>query len=213
MGPPLSPVALGHVLNAAAAAAPIRVECFLDLICPFSRKMFATLTDGVIDKSGDKVCFIMHQVPQPWHAQGSYVHEAALACKEIAPAKYQDYCAAIYKEFDTGKFTDRQTWDKSRSQLNGELIEVAKSVGVDGDAMTSKLAMRASMDGNNVGNEMTQAMKWAVKHHRTRGVHVTPTVFVNGLEAGIVSSGWTSDQWMAFLEPQGADFWQGSMLK
>ena len=30
---------------------------------------------------------------------------------------------------------------------------------------------------------------------------VTPTVFVNGLEAGVVSSGWTPEQWLKFLEP------------
>ena len=176
--------------------------------------MFAALTDGgVIERSGDNVCFIIHQVPQPWHAQGSYVHEAALACKEVAPNKYQNFVAAIYRQFDQGKFTDRHSWDKSRSEINAELVNLAATVGVDAASMSSKLAMRTSMDGDNVGNEMTQAMKWAVKHHRTRGVHVTPTVFVNGLEAGIVSSGWTGEQWMQFLEPQGADFWQGAKLK
>ena len=46
----------------------------------------------------------------------------------------------------------------------------------------------------------TQALKWATKLHRVRGVHVTPTVHVNGLEAGIVSSGWTGEQWLKFLE-------------
>ena len=40
-------------------------------------------------------------------------------------------------------------------------------------------------------------MKWIIKHHRTRGVHVTPTCFVNGLEAGIVSSGWSAEQSMS----------------
>ena len=37
MAPPLAPRALGHVLLPTSAAAPIRVELFLDLICPFSR--------------------------------------------------------------------------------------------------------------------------------------------------------------------------------
>ena len=30
--------------------------------------------------------------------------------------------------------------------------------------------------------QVTQHLKWATKFHRVRGVHVTPTVFVNGLE-------------------------------
>lgn len=214
MGPPLSPTAIGYVLNSAAAASPVRVEMFLDLICPFSRKMFVTLTEGrVIERAGDRACFVLHQVPQPWHAQGSYVHEAALAVKEVAPDLYPNYIGAIYECFDKGKFTDRDTWEKSRTQINAELCDLAASGGVDRAATAAKLAMRASADGNNVGNEVTQAVKWICKHHRTRGVHVTPTVHVNGLEAGIVSSGWTPEQWLAFLEPNGADFWQGSKLQ
>ena len=38
-------------------------------------------------------------------------------------------------------------------------------------------------------------MKWAVKYHRVRSIHVTPTVLVNGIEAPDISSGWTGDQW------------------
>ena len=36
--------------------------------------------------------------------------------------------------------------------------------------------------------------------------------FVNGLEAGLVSSGWSAAEWSAFLEPMGTDNWQGSRL-
>ena len=43
-------------------------------------------------------------------------------------------------------------------------------------------------------------------------VHVTPTVFVNGLEAGVVGSGWTGAEWKQFLSPMGADNWQGTQL-
>ena len=38
---------------------------------------------------------------------------------------------------------------------------------------------------------MTQAMKWYVKYHRLRSIHVTPTVLCNGLEAVEIGSAWT----------------------
>jgi hypothetical protein len=38
-------------------------------------------------------------------------------------------------------------------------------------------------------------MKWSVKYHRARSVHVTPTVFLNGLEAPDISSSWTAAEW------------------
>ena len=105
---------------------------FLDLICPFSRKMWVAVCDllKTSPSIGNEVCFIMHQVPQPWHAQGSYVHEAALAVKEVAPDLYPNYIGAIYECFDKGKFTDRDTWEKSRTQINAELCDLAASVGV-----------------------------------------------------------------------------------
>ena len=53
----------------------------------------------------------------------------------------------------------------------------------------------------NTGNETTQMMKYLVKYHRSCGVHVTPTCFLNGIEASAVSSGWTLAQWQEFLLP------------
>ena len=35
---------------------------------------------------------------------------------------------------------------------------------------------------------------------------------VNGLEAGVVSSGWGGAEWQRFLQPMGADNWQGTQL-
>jgi hypothetical protein len=69
--------------------------------------------------------------------------------------------------------------------------------GVDKDAV--KALLMPTGTGGNEGNAMTQEIKWASKFHRTRGVHVTPTVFVNGIEAGVVSSSWTEEDWNKFF--------------
>jgi len=42
---------------------------------------------------------------------------------------------------------------------------------------------------------LSQEFKWSVKYHRARSVHVTPTVFLNGLEAPDISSGWGLGEW------------------
>lgn len=192
-------------------AAPIRVELYLDLICPFSRKMWAAVVEGKLnEKAGDKVCFIVNQVPQPWHPQGTYVHEAALAVKQAAPDKYFAFCTAVYAAFDAGRFKDDTTWDLSRAQIYEELLVIASANGVDRATVEPLLAR--SPEGGNSGNQMTQVIKWVVKYHRCRAVHVTPTVHVNGLEAGVVSSGWTTEQWVEFLKSEGADFFRGQTV-
>ena len=45
-----------------------------------------------------------------------------------------------------------------------------------------------------------EQIKFVTKFHRMRGVHVTPTVYANGLEAVEVSSGWNVDQWKEFVD-------------
>jgi protein-disulfide isomerase len=103
MGPRLFPTQAGFALSAAARA-PIQVELFLDLVCPFSRKMFKTVHSEVIPSlKDDSISFVLQQVPQPWHPQGTYVHEAALAVKEVSPSLYPAFVDAVYDAFDAGK--------------------------------------------------------------------------------------------------------------
>ena len=240
MGPPLCPTQAGFALCAARPS--VQVELFLDLICPFSSKMFQTVFNEVIPKLENKdITFIVQQVPQPWHPQGTYVHEAALAVKSVEPACYPAYLQTVFTAFDGGKFQDDDTCDKTRNQIYQELIGLLGTTElktVDPAAVTKLLTLSGP---GNAGCTMTQHIKWCVKYHRCRGVHVTPTVHVNGLEAGIVSSGWNAEQWLKFLEvraratletpltdaaharahgvrlcvlwqPMGADNWQGSLL-
>ena len=216
MGPPLNPTQAGFAL-AVAARPSIQIELFLDLICPFSAKMFNAVHKEVIPKmAGKDISFVVQQVPQPWHPQGTYVHEAALAVKQVSPTAYPAYVQAVYDSFvNDGKFKDDDVIDKTRKDIYGDLVGLLKVPGndvlnaVDSTAVAKLLELTST---GNSGTSMTQHIKWACKYHRTRGVHVTPTVHVNGLEAGIISSGWTGEQWEKFLAPMGADNWQGSQL-
>ena len=217
MMPPSSipPASMGFPLS---PPAPIVVELFIDLICPFSMKMFTCLYDNDIFKAFEgKVSFVMQNVPQPWHPQGVYVHEVALAIKVHQPEVYAKCVRALYAAFDfgKGKFTDADTYDKSRSQVYADLLDVVAEAGADKALIGEKVKLNTlQTPGGPVQatTSCTQDIKWACKFHRKHGVHVTPTVYVNGLEAGIVSSGWTADQWKAFLEPLGADNFNGSKL-
>ncbi|KAL3928022.1 MAG: hypothetical protein SGBAC_012829 [Bacillariaceae sp.] len=205
MGPPLPPESCGTTLTKTAAK-KIQIECFLDLICPFSAKMFNTLYDKVIPSLDEDITVTVHQVVQPWHPQGTFVHEAALAVREVSPVHYAPYVSALYAVFlNDGKFKDQDTWNKTRAQIYEELLEL---VPEDVDKVAVKALLMMGEAGGNAGNEMTKHLKFACKFHRTRGVHVTPTVFVNGVEAGVVSSGWSEEDWKKFLAAKGTDFFR-----
>lgn len=206
MPPPLPPTAQGIALNARGAT---RVEMFLDLICPFSVRMLKAVDGMLASAAPNDVNFIVHHVPQPWHPQSTLVHEVALAVQLVDQSAYMPVVRKLMAAYESGKFHDTDTWEKSRAAIYTELVAIVSDAV--GEATAAKVADMVKMKENG-NNEMTQHIKWACKFHRSRGVHVTPTVHVNGIEAGIVSSGWTSEQWIAFLEPNGADCFQGSKL-
>eukprot|EP00747_Dinoflagellata_sp_TGD_P217869 gnl/TRDRNA2_/TRDRNA2_90207_c1_seq1.p1 gnl/TRDRNA2_/TRDRNA2_90207_c1~~gnl/TRDRNA2_/TRDRNA2_90207_c1_seq1.p1 ORF type:complete len:150 (+),score=32.29 gnl/TRDRNA2_/TRDRNA2_90207_c1_seq1:47-451(+) len=124
------------------------------------------------------------------------MHEAALAVLEVAGTKkFWEYATALFAKQE--HFFDSAVYDKTRKQIYEELAEIAGTVGVEAGSVMEKLKLTS--DGN-AGNAVTQRMKWATKFHRARSVHVTPTVFFDGLEAGVISSGWTPQEWQDFLD-------------
>ncbi len=201
MPPALPPAPLGAAMfrDMAGRNPPaILIECFFDLVCPFSRKIFLTLNGALRERYADRgVQVLLHQTIQPWHPTSAMVHEAALAVQQINPDAFYPFCNQIYLNFE--EFLDDKTADLSRHQIYQKLAELAKvpPINMDEKAVMDKL--RITKPGNG-GNAVTQAVKWVTRHHRVRGVHVTPTVFINGQEAGQVSSGWNIDQWAELID-------------
>ena len=160
--------------------------------CPFSKKMADVLHGEVMPalQAGGKVDTLFQSVPQPWHPQSTWMHEVSLAVKALDESKFYAATAAIFAVQE--KFFDSEVEDKSRKQILTELAAVvAPATGLEASAVLAQVALAGE---GNKGSATTQQIKWAVKYHRCRGIHVTPTVLLNGLEAPDVSSGWTAEQ-------------------
>ena len=79
----------------------------------------------------------------------------------------------------------------------------AESVHVDEEEMYALLKVpdAPGEDGGlNIGNGVTDDVKTITKMARLTGVHVTPTVLFDGVEAKEISSSWTKEQWLEWLE-------------
>jgi len=150
------------------------------------------------------VRFVVHQVPQPWHSQSTLVHEALLAARRLLPsaadARFVAFLVLLHER--QTDFFDVNVWSLTRADLHAKLAALAlEAAGVD---ILPLLAMNEADKAKgmlNPGSGVTSDLKLACRFHRVRGVHATPTVFVNGVEATAVSSGWTHEQWAAFLAP------------
>lgn len=197
MGPPLPRAPLGIRLFGSTDAKLV-LELFFDLNCPYSAKMFRCVRElprALAEKAPTaSLSMIVHLVPQPWHPQSCIQNEAVLAVQAVKP---ELAVAFMNRVFDAeSEFKDVPTWDLSRAQMVDKLVGYAGELGVNTAAL--KTALTPEGGGQT---PTTQAVKFAVKYHRARSIHVTPTVLLNGLEASDISSSWTLDQWVERLAP------------
>ena len=118
--------------------------------------MFLALENGgVFTKFGSQVSFVLHQVVQPWHPQGGYVHEVALAVRTAAPEKYVAFVKAVMVAYSSQKkFTDEDTWEKTRSQIYDDLLAISDSVG----APHGKVSAILSNTGAGTGATQARAV-------------------------------------------------------
>lgn len=141
-----------------------------------------------------------HQV-QLWHPSSTLMHEAALAVLRLAPAAFWDVSAALFaRQVD---FFDVAVADETRNATYRRLARLAADAApaVDEAAVLALLRVPSAPgpDGAlNAGNAVTDDLKLLTKMGRRVGVHVTPTVVLDGVVHD-VGSAWTLDQWDEWL--------------
>ncbi|KAK4167261.1 thioredoxin-like protein [Cladorrhinum sp. PSN259] len=177
------------------------IELYLDYVCPYSAKIFKTLHHQVLpslpSQYAQKTQFIIRQQIQPWHPSSTLVHEAALAVNRLSPQKFWDFSSAL---FDSQKdYFDVNVVNETRNATYRRLAKLAReSVGVDEEQVYKLLEIsdKPAEDGSlNTGNAVTADVKLVVKSARLVGVHVSPTVIVNGVVDNSISSGWGVSEW------------------
>ena len=132
----------------------------------------------------------MYFVPQPWHPQSGTLAEGALAVQLADPSATVKFIMEIFNNRD--EFNDDATFDLSRVGVYERMAPHAEAVGVAKDDFMAGLKQNPPGQG---GVPVTKQLKFYVKHHRAAGVHVTPSVLVNGILDNSISSGWTLEQW------------------
>ncbi|KAH7313529.1 thioredoxin-like protein [Stachybotrys elegans] len=181
------------------------LELYLDYCCPFSAKLFRTLTETVAPEIranpawAQNLAVVFRQQVQPWHPSSTLMHEAGLAVLRLDPSKFWDFSAALFA--DQAAFFDVNVVNETRNKTYKRLAAVAAKVGLDENEVYKllEIAEKPAEDGSlNVGNQVTVDLKLVTKMNRLIGVHVTPTGVLDGVVHDLGSS-WTLDQWKEWL--------------
>lgn len=202
----LAPRFAGQAFSAHVSPKAIHtIELFLDYVCPFSAKMFLTLSNEILPTLDEtfpqKVQFIFRQQIQPWHPSSTLCHEAAAAVLRLAPEKFWKYSKILFEH--QKEYFDVNVVKEVRNETYKRLGKLAAEVGVDEGQVYGLLEIsdKPGEDGAlNIGNGVTDDVKVMVKVNRLMGVHVTPTVLFNGVVENSISSSFTGQQWQEWLE-------------
>ncbi|KAG7809230.1 hypothetical protein KL921_003227 [Ogataea angusta] len=182
--------AKSHVYNGPAGLSSglkHTVQLYLDYNCPFSGKLFRKITGEVVpllEKKSllDKFSFVFMNVIQPWHYVGSGAyHEVALAVAKVYPDQFWKFSGVLWDNI----MTDSLSYDKTKKQVLATAIDLAAQHldNVDTEKLWEQVAVP---EGGQ--NQLQKDIKYFTRYHRTVGVHVTPTVFVDGIVVGSIES-------------------------
>lgn len=189
------------------------VEVFLDYNCPYSGIMFKKVQDELLPRLqseglSEKYNIVFVNVVQPWHGvQSSILHDVSFAVSRVKPELFWKVSRAFFDNMT--QFYDTEIEDKSRRELTREVIALVGQVpgisGTDVERITELVAVagvKADGSANNVGNGVAKDSKYFARYARTLGVHVTPSVLVNGIYMAQIESSTAAEKIIEILENQ-----------
>ncbi|KAF6069957.1 Thioredoxin family protein [Candida albicans] len=186
-----------------AKTAPHIINLYLDYNCPFSAKLFLKLYNTVIPNlektHPGRFQFVFVNVIQPWHTNSNLLTEFALAYAKLLP--FWDFSEKLFENKE--KFYDTANIELTRNQIYEQIYNVVTSgleLKVSKEKILTELIIKPSEVPSNAGNGATADVKYFTKYLRGVGVHVTPTVSIDGIVDDSVSSGSSEDDLVKLFE-------------
>jgi hypothetical protein len=126
-------------------------------------KTFYAEGPTVAQQYSSRLQVIFRQQIQPWHPSSTLTHEAGAAVLQLAPEKFWEFSAALFKH--QTEFFDVNVVNETRNKTYERLAKIAGSVGVDEEKFLGLLAIpeTSSPDRLNIGNQVTDDIKWMTK--------------------------------------------------
>lgn len=166
---------------------PLEFDVFLEPTCPFSNNVFKKLKPFIALMGEEKVTVRVYLHVQPWHLFSGVIVRTVLAAAlfaggEDAAWRVLDAVADHRDEFD------------ALDHCKGALMEVTPTDILQRIETYTDLNLVKAFEEEAV----TVWLKRHTRYARQNGIHVSPTIMLNGLIDERFSSGDTIEQWAQY---------------
>ncbi|MEO0768865.1 MAG: thioredoxin domain-containing protein [Cyanobacteria bacterium J06649_4] len=170
--------------------APITVEMFLDLECPYSKRGWLHAQQVIEAYSPEQVCWIFQLMTLGNHRQAWDATKAVIAVAGEDVKKFVDFTSYVFSR--QKEFANEAWKDKTQTEFYQLLAEFAAEA-TDHKNNKEFIALLTSED-------VYAKARIPARFATMRSVWSTPTFFINGAEATTLSSGSSLTEWQSVID-------------
>ncbi|MEM8722658.1 MAG: thioredoxin domain-containing protein [Cyanobacteria bacterium P01_G01_bin.39] len=173
-----------------SSEAPVQIEIFFDLECPFSKKGWQTILQVVDAYSSEQIYLILQPMTLGNHRQSWDATKAAIAIARKDTKKFISFVSYLLDH--QAEFANEAFKDKTQTDWHNLLANYA----VDSTEWTDQAQFMQLLNSKEIYNQARIPARFAI----TRGVWSTPTWFINGAEVTDLSSQSSLQQWQEKID-------------
>ncbi|MEM7759233.1 MAG: thioredoxin domain-containing protein [Cyanobacteria bacterium P01_A01_bin.40] len=170
--------------------APIQIEMFFDLECPFSKKGWQTTLKLANAYSAEIIYLILQPMTLGNHRQSWDATKAAIAVAGADTQKFIDFASYILDR--QAEFANEASQDTTQTQWHRTLADYA----VDATSWGDREQFIQLLNSKEIYSKARIPARFAAM----KGVWSTPTWFINGAEVTDLSSQSSLEDWQAKID-------------
>jgi len=172
------------------ADAPVQIEMFFDLECPFSKKGWQTLMKVRSAYDAAEVYFILQSMTLGNHRQSWDATKAAIAIAGDDAEKFVSFVSYLFDRQE--EFANEASKDRTQTQWQDLLADYA----LDATEWSDKEKFIELLNSKDIYSQARIPARFAAM----KSVWSTPTYFINGAEATDLSSQSSLQDWRSQID-------------
>lgn len=170
--------------------APIQIEMFFDLECPFSKKGWQTILKVASAYSPEQIYLILQPMTLGNHRQSWDATKAAIAVAGDDTDKFIDFVSYIFER--QAEFANEASKDRTQTEWHNTLADYA----LDATQWSDKDKFIQLLNSKEIYSQARIPARFATM----KSVWSTPTFFINGAEATDLSSQSSLKEWQEAID-------------